>query len=199
MGLERFIEEQLNGSRNLYTSEVEGGRRVQEFVFKGIVPESREVKRVRSRSEPIHSHGRPRTNSREQYRATRAPIGDVVPCVRRKRWQLTLLASHDFRRRARKNRFPDLTVKRSRETAAALATRSDVILWIDIFNNFFYGEARRSAFDVLRSAGFNVGVPHRHLCRGRPPYEFGNLDEAEQHLPSIVETPTVANLMLVFL
>jgi hypothetical protein len=64
-------------------------------------------------------------------------------------------------------------------------------LWIDIFNNFFYREASRTAFDVLRSAGFNVGVPHRHLCRGRPPYEFGNLDEAEQHQPSIVETPTV--------
>jgi Fe-S oxidoreductase len=61
-----------------------------------------------------------------------------------------------------------------------------VILWADTFNNYFHPETSHAAFAVLVAAGFNVTIPHAHLCCGRPLYDFGFLDKAKEYLQRIM-------------
>jgi len=61
-----------------------------------------------------------------------------------------------------------------------------VILWPDTFNNYFFPETAQSAAEVLESAGFEVKVPQKHLCCGRPLYDYGFLDLAKQYLERIM-------------
>ncbi len=67
-------------------------------------------------------------------------------------------------------------------------TRGKVILWPDTFNNYFFPETAQSAAEVLESAGFEVKVPKKHLCCGRPLYDYGFLDLAKQYLERIMRT-----------
>jgi Fe-S oxidoreductase len=68
----------------------------------------------------------------------------------------------------------------------ARAKQQHVILWADTFNNYFHPEAGQAAAAVLRDAGFEVLVPRRHLCCGRPLYDFGMLGRAKQYLQRIM-------------
>ena len=67
------------------------------------------------------------------------------------------------------------------------ATRGDVILWPDTFNNHFFPETAQAATEVLESAGFNVRVPTSHVCCGRPLYDYGFLDMAKSYLRRTME------------
>jgi Fe-S oxidoreductase len=40
---------------------------------------------------------------------------------------------------------------------------------------------------VLRSAGFRVVFPRRHICCGRPLYDFGFLDRARRYLDDVLQ------------
>lgn len=60
-----------------------------------------------------------------------------------------------------------------------------VILWPDTFNNYFFPETAVAAAEVLQSAGCDVIVPSRHLCCGRPLYDYGFLDMAKDYLQRI--------------
>lgn len=62
-----------------------------------------------------------------------------------------------------------------------------VILWADTFNNYLLPAAAKDACEVLESAGFQVIVPRQSLCCGRPLYDFGFLDLAENLLQQILE------------
>ena len=70
--------------------------------------------------------------------------------------------------------------------------RTDVILWIDTFNNYFHPETSQAAFEVLESAGYTVTVPQRRLCCGRPLYDFGLLDRAKRYLQVILDESSPA-------
>jgi FAD/FMN-containing dehydrogenase/Fe-S oxidoreductase len=61
-----------------------------------------------------------------------------------------------------------------------------VILWVDTFNDHFSPEIAAAAFDVLTRIGFEVILPRKRLCCGRPLYDYGLLDEARALLESIV-------------
>ena len=61
-----------------------------------------------------------------------------------------------------------------------------VILWPDTFNNHFYPETAKAAVAVLEAAGFRVRVPSRHVCCGRPLYDFGMLEQAKKQLRRIL-------------
>ena len=52
-----------------------------------------------------------------------------------------------------------------------------VLLWPDTWNNYFHPKALRSAAKLLAATGSTVQVPKRHICCGRPLYDFGFLDE----------------------
>ena len=62
-----------------------------------------------------------------------------------------------------------------------------VLLWPDTWNNYFHAEALWAAAEVLGAAGYGVEVPKRHICCGRPLYDFGLLDEARSYLHRILE------------
>ncbi|MGH7594631.1 MAG: (Fe-S)-binding protein, partial [Gemmatimonadales bacterium] len=63
-------------------------------------------------------------------------------------------------------------------TKPATGTRR-VILWPDTFSNYFRPTAAIAAVEVLEHAGFDVGLPARPLCCGRPLYDWGMLDTAK--------------------
>jgi Fe-S oxidoreductase len=62
-----------------------------------------------------------------------------------------------------------------------------VILWPDTFNNYFFPETAVAAVEVLEAAGFQVTIPSRPLCCGRPLYDFGMLDLAKQMWRQIMD------------
>ena len=64
--------------------------------------------------------------------------------------------------------------------------RADVLLWADTWNNYFHPQALHAAADVLGGAGYSIQVPKRHVCCGRPLYDFGFLDEAKRYLQNIL-------------
>ena len=57
-----------------------------------------------------------------------------------------------------------------------------VVLWPDTFNDHFPPETARAATRVLEHLGFQVVLPEGPACCGRPLYDFGMLDRAEQYL-----------------
>jgi Fe-S oxidoreductase len=61
-----------------------------------------------------------------------------------------------------------------------------VILWPDTFNNHFHPETAKAAVMVLEAAGFQVRIPERQICCGRPLYDFGMLDQAKKQLQQIL-------------
>jgi len=57
-----------------------------------------------------------------------------------------------------------------------------VLLWPDTFNNHFHPRVAEAAVEVLEHAGYQVIIPARSLCCGRPLYDFGMLDTAKRLL-----------------
>jgi Fe-S oxidoreductase len=55
-----------------------------------------------------------------------------------------------------------------------------VMLWPDTFNNYFRPRTAVAAAHVLGELGFDVVIPDRPLCCGRPLYDWGMLDQAKQ-------------------
>jgi FAD/FMN-containing dehydrogenase/Fe-S oxidoreductase len=63
-----------------------------------------------------------------------------------------------------------------------------VILWPDTFNNHFHPHTAINAVRAIERAGFQVIVPRKPLCCGRPLYDYGMLDLAKQWLRDIMRT-----------
>lgn len=63
-----------------------------------------------------------------------------------------------------------------------------VLLWPDTFNNHFHPQTARAAVEVLESAGYQVIVPPRALCCGRPLYDYGMLTLAKGLLQQVLHT-----------
>ncbi|HVW24432.1 MAG TPA: FAD-binding and (Fe-S)-binding domain-containing protein [Polyangiaceae bacterium] len=61
------------------------------------------------------------------------------------------------------------------------------VLFPDTFNNHFHPETARAALEVLDSAGYEVIVPDRPVCCGRPLYDYGFLDEARVYLERVMD------------
>jgi Fe-S oxidoreductase len=71
--------------------------------------------------------------------------------------------------------------------AAATGAGTEVLLWPDTWNNYFQPEALHAAAKVLAKAGNRVEIPRKHVCCGRPLYDFGFLDEAREYLLRILD------------
>ena len=80
------------------------------------------------------------------------------------------------------------------------ADQPKVMLWPDTFNNYFFPDVCKAAVEVLEDAGYQVTIPAKSLCCGRPVYDWGMLNEAQrlwQHNLSVLrpqiedETPIV--------
>jgi Fe-S oxidoreductase len=55
-----------------------------------------------------------------------------------------------------------------------------VLLWPDTFNNHLRPQTAIAATRVLEAAGFEVAIPDRPLCCGRPLYDWGMLKAAKR-------------------
>jgi FAD/FMN-containing dehydrogenase/Fe-S oxidoreductase len=73
------------------------------------------------------------------------------------------------------------------KTSAKEESGASVLLWPDTWNNYFHPQALGSAAKVLAAAGNAVEVPRKHLCCGRPLYDFGFLDEAKTYLTTVLD------------
>jgi FAD/FMN-containing dehydrogenase/Fe-S oxidoreductase len=74
---------------------------------------------------------------------------------------------------------------RTRQQEAA--TSQPVLLWPDTWNNYFYPQALTSAAKVLAASGVAVQIPKKHICCGRPLYDFGFLDAARRYLLRVLD------------
>lgn len=84
-------------------------------------------------------------------------------------------------------RFASRTFRRSFEERPRNG-RPRVILWPDTFNDHFFPEVLDAGRAVLEYAGFHVTLPERHLCCGRPLYEYGMLRRARRLLRRTMDT-----------
>jgi FAD/FMN-containing dehydrogenase/Fe-S oxidoreductase len=78
--------------------------------------------------------------------------------------------------------FTDMFRKRAKVNEGA----PEVLLWPDTFNNFFHPQVAQAAVEVLEHCGFQVTIPVRSLCCGRPLYDFGMLTAAKGLLKQIL-------------
>ncbi len=62
-----------------------------------------------------------------------------------------------------------------------------VFLWSDTWNNYYHPQTLVAAETVLTTAGFMVETAERHVCCGRPLYDFGFLDQARAYLEDVLE------------
>jgi Fe-S oxidoreductase len=63
-----------------------------------------------------------------------------------------------------------------------------VLFWPDTFTNHFEPEVGIAAVEELEAAGFHVQVPRRHVCCGRPLYDYGFLGLARRYLRRTLAT-----------
>ncbi|HEY3667792.1 MAG TPA: FAD-linked oxidase C-terminal domain-containing protein, partial [Polyangiaceae bacterium] len=79
--------------------------------------------------------------------------------------------------------------QREREQSGAVPSAEPavrVLLWPDTFNNHFYPQTAKAAVRVLEHLGFEVLIPERSLCCGRPLYDYGMLERAKRYLEEIL-------------
>jgi Fe-S oxidoreductase/FAD/FMN-containing dehydrogenase len=67
------------------------------------------------------------------------------------------------------------------------AGKTQVLLWPDTWNNHFMPHTARAAVEVLEAAGFQVIIPTKPLCCGRPLYDYGMLTLAKKRLLQILD------------
>jgi Fe-S oxidoreductase len=82
---------------------------------------------------------------------------------------------------------PYTATRNSKLSTSNSQLEKNVLLFSDTFNNYFHPGTMQAADQVLESAGFAVSVPQKHLCCGRPLYDFGLLNTAKQYLLTILD------------
>jgi Fe-S oxidoreductase len=82
--------------------------------------------------------------------------------------------------------FAEHTYSSSFHRARASGARQRVVLWPDTFNNHFFPDTLAAGAEVLDAAGFDVEIPGRSLCCGRPLYDWGMLGPAKRLLREIL-------------
>ncbi|WP_199432317.1 FAD-binding and (Fe-S)-binding domain-containing protein [Qaidamihabitans albus] len=62
-----------------------------------------------------------------------------------------------------------------------------VVLFPDTFNNHFHTDVGVACVEEIEAAGWRVVMPARHVCCGRPLYDYGFLDAAERYLRRVID------------
>jgi FAD/FMN-containing dehydrogenase/Fe-S oxidoreductase len=62
-----------------------------------------------------------------------------------------------------------------------------VLLFVDTFNDHFHPDTLMATVEVLEAAGYEVVIPRRRVCCGRPLYDFGMLDRAKSYLLELLD------------
>ena len=119
-------------------------------------------------------------------------IGEWAPLAARAASLVNALASTRWSKR-----IAGVAAQRSLPRFAAASFRSGftpgkvgapVVLFDDSFNNHFRPATAAAAHRLLEQAGCAVALPERHVCCGRPYYDFGMLDQARTALERVLDT-----------
>jgi Fe-S oxidoreductase len=86
-----------------------------------------------------------------------------------------------FARRAKARRLAPAPQPATREAPRR------VVLWPDTFTDHFRPQVARAAVTALEAGGFEVVIPRRPWCCGRPLYDFGFVATARRWLGDILE------------
>ncbi|MEU0529020.1 FAD-binding and (Fe-S)-binding domain-containing protein [Amycolatopsis tolypomycina] len=62
-----------------------------------------------------------------------------------------------------------------------------VVLFPDTFNNHLHTDVGVACVEALEVAGWRVIMPEKHVCCGRPLYDYGFLDAAERYLHRVLD------------
>jgi Fe-S oxidoreductase len=109
------------------------------------------------------------------------------PLARISKWVAGVSLHRDLPKFAPKT-FRTLARQRVRLNGSRnIAATRQVILWVDTFNDHFSPDVATAAYDVLIQIGYDVILPKKRLCCGRPLYDYGLLDEAKALLRNAVE------------
>ena len=82
--------------------------------------------------------------------------------------------------------FRSQALDKTHDLGGARDARRRVVLFADTFTESFSPSQGMAALRVLRAAGFEVEVPRKHLCCGRPLYDRGLVDQAKRQLIDIL-------------
>lgn len=74
-----------------------------------------------------------------------------------------------------------------RRGGAAHRVGRPVVLFPDTFNNYFHTGVGVACVEAIEAAGWRVIMPRRHVCCGRPLYDYGFLDQAERYLRRVLD------------
>ncbi|MFF9408094.1 FAD-binding and (Fe-S)-binding domain-containing protein [Streptomyces anandii] len=87
-------------------------------------------------------------------------------------------------------RFAPMTLQEwfARRGGTANPGGRPVVLFPDTFNNHFHTDVGVACVEAIEAAGWQVIMPERHVCCGRPLYDYGFLDAAERYLHQVIDT-----------
>jgi FAD/FMN-containing dehydrogenase/Fe-S oxidoreductase len=93
-------------------------------------------------------------------------------------------------RRRRLPRFAPMTLQEwfRRRGGSKTPNGRPVLLFPDTFNNHLHTEVGVACVEAIEAAGWRVVLPDRHVCCGRPLYDYGFLDQARRYLEQTIET-----------
>jgi FAD/FMN-containing dehydrogenase/Fe-S oxidoreductase len=84
-------------------------------------------------------------------------------------------------------RFAKTTFVEQFKKRVPVSSTKKVLLWPDTFNNHFHPRTANAAADVLEAAGYEVIIPRKRLCCGRPLYDWGFLGMAKTLLRETID------------
>jgi Fe-S oxidoreductase len=88
---------------------------------------------------------------------------------------------------ARDRTLPKFAPNTFRSQFKPAAGGERVVLFDDTFNNHFRPQTAGAAQKLLEAAGCAVELPAKHVCCGRPYYDYGMLDEAKRALEGVLQ------------
>jgi Fe-S oxidoreductase len=89
---------------------------------------------------------------------------------------------------AAERKMPQLAAKSFRsQVKQSSGDKERVVLWADTWNNYYHPPTLKAAHEVLTAAGFDVVIPKKHLCCGRPLCDFGLLEQAKKYLLRVLD------------
>jgi Fe-S oxidoreductase len=62
-----------------------------------------------------------------------------------------------------------------------------VVLFPDTFNNYLHTDVGVACVEAIEAAGWRVIMPEKHICCGRPLYDYGFLDAAGRYLHNVLD------------
>jgi FAD/FMN-containing dehydrogenase/Fe-S oxidoreductase len=119
-------------------------------------------------------------------------IGEWAPLAAKIPGLVNALSNTRFSKRmagvAAERTLPRFAARTFRSGFSSQGIGEPVVLFDDSFNNHFRPAAAAAAQKLLEAAGCAVELPPRHLCCGRPYYDFGLLERARATLRRALDT-----------